>query len=186
MKLLRAAFIGVILGAMLFPIVKAEAATRRIRSGLKSSQTVYGRWVLRVSRPRLMMRRYAAASPAPAPPPVMSRPAEPGPVNLPHNRGRRGAFAYAQPAPPPHPRDLAPLPSIEQDFLSRMAAQHVKGASVKAAKSGKIGAFRPDEAGDAEVLVLPGTQADGGPAAGLGSGGHNRDQGGKPSGKKGK
>lgn len=75
------------------------------------------------------------------------------------------------------------MPSIEQDFLSRIAAQHVKGARVKAAKKGAIGAFRAGNAADTEVLVLPGTSAGGGPVTGLGSGGHNRDQGGRPFGK---
>ncbi len=80
---------------------------------------------------------------------------------------------------------LAPVPSIEQEFLSRIAAKHAQPTKVKATRPDRIKDFDPDRAGDTQSLALGGV-----PSAALvpsipgASGGHNRDQGGKPRGKK--
>ncbi|MFH2202450.1 MAG: hypothetical protein ABIJ96_05015 [Elusimicrobiota bacterium] len=124
-----------------------------------------------------MLRRAATPPPAPVPTAPASRGTEPSPARAPHNMGLSGPYKF-QPAAPPPPRSaLAPLPSIEQEFLSRIAAKHAQGTEVRATRADRIADFDPDKASDSEVVVLGG----GVPAD---TGGHNRDQGGKPADKK--
>jgi hypothetical protein len=92
----------------------------------------------------------------------------------------KGSYAYGKASPPPPAASLRPKPSIQEEFLRRIAVKHakgVKGGDVRAAKADKIGAFDPNRAGDSEVIVL-----DGGSSTVPLLGGHNRDQGGKPVG----
>ena len=110
--------------------------------------------------------------------PVASRAPGPAPANLPHNLGLRGSYHSRRPVAPPPASELRPLPSIQQEFLERIALEHAaektKAVRVKAAKAGTVGNFDPDR--DTEVIVLGGEA----PPPVESAGTHNRDQGGKP------
>ncbi len=160
--------------AALLSIVAGNAAAARLkyRTSSKPVQTVSSR-----------ARIHAARKAGPTPVIIQGGPVKGGAVNLPHGRGRRAAFAFEKADPPPPKSALAPLKSIKQEFLERIAAKHTKGVKVKAVKRNRVAQFDADREGDTEVVVIDGSSSPQASAPVLG-GGHNRDQGGKPLGKK--
>lgn len=168
-----------------------KAAAIAAVSLLMASPAFSGRYLNRAvkSGDSVSSRRAAVRNALPAVPkvegaPVAERAPGPVPANLPHNLGLKGSYHSRKPAPPPPASELKPLPSIQQEFLERVAAKHAASdapVKVKAAKAGTIGNFDPDR--DTEVIVLGGDTPALIPAP-ESSGTHNRDQGGKPVGKK--
>jgi len=146
------------------------AARLKYRTSSRTNHTVSARNRIRAAR---------KASPTPVV--IQGGPVKGGAVNLPHGQGRRAAFTYKKAAPPPSASALAPLKSIQQEFLERMAVKHSKGVKVKAVKAGRVDDFDPNRESDTEVVVIDGGTDVASPLLG---GGHNRDQGGKPAGKK--
>ncbi len=191
MRKLRVAVIAFFTVSALM-ITVAFSANYKQRSGTRRiAATVTSRQVIRVSRSR-PMGRYAASSfkkttpPPLGPGPTASAPSsyEPSPANLPHGRGHRGVYKY-YPAAPATATSSAFLrvPTIEEEFLRRIAAKHSEGkVRVQAAKAGSAKDFDPNR--DQETLVLDGSGTNQAPAGLSGGGAHNRDQGGRPSGPK--
>jgi hypothetical protein len=95
--------------------------------------------------------------------------------------GLGGSYGYAAPKPPPVGVSQ-PARSIEAEFLSRIAVKHRSSAGTASNKESRAGRQARNEvlnrpaSGQRDVLVLDG------PSTGGSAGGHNRDQGGKPSG----
>ncbi|PCI31905.1 MAG: hypothetical protein COB53_12830, partial [Elusimicrobia bacterium] len=123
----------------------------------------------------------AALKAAPTPVIIQGGPVKGSAVNLPHGQGRRAAFTFTKADPPPAENALAPVKSIKREFLERMAAKHIKGVGVKAVKRDRVTQFDADSNDDTEIVVIDGTSP---PAEPILGGDHNRDQGGKPLGKK--
>ena len=170
----------ILLPAIVFSLCAPAAEATRIkhRASAQSQTRVSSRARVRAARPRPAARPAAQPAARLAPPPVVSgAPVAVGPVNPPHGRGRTAAFAHAKAAPPPSPAELAPIDPIGREFLQRIAARHAaaaEGVKVKATRADRVKDFDPDREGDTEIVVIQGDS----------SGGHNRDQGGKPAGKK--
>ena len=160
--------------------IVSSAVLGSTASAAKPRGTVSALRAMRAARPRPMLRRANAppSVPAPASSPVRI---EPSRARAPHNMGLSGSYSYRPAAPPPPASALAPRPSIEQEFLTRIAIKHATPTQVKATRPDRINDFDPNNPGDSQTVILGGAAA--APGA---SGAHNRDQGGKPEDKKNK
>lgn len=194
--------LAMILLTVVVCLTEASASGRRHeRSGLRPEGALARRNAHRQARPRQMALRRAQnhvlysgtrvlPPPRPAPPdlpdpvpPAVSqeaRGAQPSGPRAPHNMGVGGPYAYETPNPPPVGLSRRAR-FIQEEFLDRIEEKKraVGGAapdSVRAARPDKIGRYNPENPGDGEILVLDAADV---PDA---SAGHNRDQGGKPSG----